>query len=186
MSTQLQYTYGEFLSDHKVHEYSTTAHSCQGISVQLESTWVLNYNTQLGVSVQSQNAWLLNYSTQSGNFSPIRKYTSTQLEYTVGEFLSSHKVHEYSTRIHIPGVSVQSQSTWVLNYSTHPGSFCPITKYMSTQVQHTSGEFQSNHKVQASKTGKPFSWRPHETDLTTWGSHLAVNKQTDRQAWLKT
>ena len=179
-STQLQYTSGEFLSNHKVHEYSTTVH-IQGDPVQSESAGVLNYSTHLGIYSPITKYLSTQPQHTSGDFSPIRKYTSTQLEYTVVEFLSSHNVHENSTTVHIRGVSVQSQSTWVLNYSTHPGSFCPITKYMSTQVQYTSGEFLSNHKVQASKTGKPFSWRPHEDP----SYHMGIpspREQTDRQS----
>ena len=77
-------------------------------------------------------------------------------------------MHEYSTTVHIWGVSVQSQSTWVLNYSSHPESFSPTTKYK--QVKQGSLSVEDHMR----------------TPLTTWGSHLPVNRQTDRQAWLKT
>ena len=127
MSTQPQHTSGDFQSNQKVHKYSTTVHS-----------W--------GISVQSENTLVLNYNTQSWSFCPVTKYMSTQPQYTSREFLSSLKVHEYSTTVHIWGFSVQSESAWVLNYNTQPGIFCPIRKCTSTQLQYTSGKFQSNQE----------------------------------------
>ena len=146
MRTQPQHTAArKFQSNQKVHEYSTIIHS-QGISIQSESTRVLNYNTQ-------------------------------------PEFLSNHKVHEYSTTVHIWGFTVQSENTLVLNYNTQSWSFCPVTKYMSTQLQYTSGEFLSNHKVHEYSTtehiwGFQSNQKVHEYSTIIHSRGVSVQSQS--------
>ena len=166
-STQLQYTSEDFQSNQKVHEYSTTVHI-------------------RGFSVQSESAWVLNYSTHPGIFSPIRKCMSTQLQYTSGDFQSNQNVHEYSTTVHIWGFSVQSESAWVLNYSSHLGIFSPIRKCMSTQLQYTSGDFQSNQKVHEYSTRVHiwgFSVQSESAWVLNYSTHRGVSVQS-QSTWV--